>query len=171
MALVLPSPAQLQAYRDGVSDAEALQRAADLFTIATGVSETPVEVVEARMVQTAILDMAWYLQTAHEDREAEFSPFSSERIGSYSYSKMQKAAQEQKSTGVAAFDAAVAYFTEQNRLAIFGTTSEWVFQPGEQFGPSRGADAGVDWDRPTPYTVEGGRIVLDETGQPVLEVD
>ena len=63
MTLVLPSPEDLQRHRDGISDEIALQRAADLFTIATGITDTPDDPLAARLVNLAILDMAWYLQT------------------------------------------------------------------------------------------------------------
>ena len=130
MALVLPSGEELKDYKLGPSDDEAIQMAADLFTMATGVTETPTDPMEQRLVQTAILDMAWYLQVHHEDKEAEFSPFSSEHIGSYSYSKMQQAASQGIKTGVPGFDIAVAYFNAKSGTdtGLFATNTEWVFE-------------------------------------------
>lgn len=130
MALLLPTPDQLEAYKQGINDQEALQLAADLFTVATGVTENPTDPMEARLVNYAVMEMAWYLQVNHEDLEAEFSPFSSERIGSYSYSKMTTAVQKGIATGVPAFDYAVAYFGAQGQPdgTVCGTTTEWVFE-------------------------------------------
>jgi hypothetical protein len=128
MALVLPTPQDLVDYKEGPDDAEALQRAGDLFTLATGITNTPTDPLALRLIEAAILEMAWYLQTNHEDLEAEFSPFSSERIGSYSYSKMQQAAAQGIKTGVPAFDIAVAYFATKDGT-ITSSTTEWVFKP------------------------------------------
>jgi hypothetical protein len=62
-------------------------------------------------MQVGILAMAHaiYVQGG-EDRDAMYSPFSSERIGSYSYSKAMQAVQSRQATMVPEFDAAVAYF-------------------------------------------------------------
>lgn len=126
--LALPSPMELQEFREGVSDAEAIQRAADLFVMATGLkaATTP---LEERIVRVAILEMAWAIGTRHDDMEKEFSPFSSERIGSYSYSKALKSVSSGQSTGISSFDAAVAYFLAL-AMAGSGTDTEWVFKKG-----------------------------------------
>lgn len=130
MALDLPSPSAFTSHKDEMADAEALQRAADLLTLATGITDTPTDPLEARLVSTAILDMAWYLQTRHDDAESTFSPFSSERIGSYSYNKAAEAAKAGDDTGVPGFDTAVAYFNAEKMRALYGTTdSEFVFTP------------------------------------------
>lgn len=151
MGLTLPSGEDLAAHREGFSDTAALQYAADLLTLATGLITTPTDPLAARLVTTAILDMAWYLQVHHDDREAEFSPFSSERIGSYSYSKMAAAAQSKTDTGVAGFDAAVAYLNGLTADAIFAMDTEWVFTKG----------------------FERGRVFcdLDVNGNPILEIE
>ena len=110
--LILPSEMDLENYREGPSDEDSLQHAADLFSMATGITqqEQLASPLERRIVKIAILEMAWALTTRHEDKEAEFSPFTSERIGSYSYSKMQTAVSQGDKTGVDSFDEAVAYF-------------------------------------------------------------
>ena len=56
--------------------------------------------------------MAWQIGTSLEDRDAMFSPFSSERIGSYSYSKMAQAVSKGVKTGVPFFDIAVDYLSQ-----------------------------------------------------------
>jgi len=132
--LILPSPLDLEKYREPPDDATAIQRAADLFTMATGIDKQeeldgPLEV---RIWQQAVLEMAWAITERHEDAEASFSPFNSERIGSYSYSKAQKAVSEGEKTGVSAFDEAVAYFLSKAINGDYGhaVASEWVFKPG-----------------------------------------
>lgn len=145
MALTLPTPQSLQKYKDeGLSDADALSRASDLFTLATGLTSDPTDLFEKRLIRQALLDMAWSLQTVHEDMEENFSPFSGERIGSYSYTKMQQSVAEKRDTGIASFDQAVAYFTSK----AFGgsaivTDSEWVFK---QDGNYDGHLSNVDTD-------------------------
>lgn len=169
MALTLPTPAELIAHRDAVGDGEALQRAADLFQIATGVTDTPTDLFESRLVKQAILDMAWFLQTRHDDQEEAFSPFSSERIGSYSYAKVAAAAKAGEGTGVPAFDAAVSYFNTPAIEDMFAVSSEWVFTEGYHDGrPPREEPV---WDRPLVTVLDGGSLELDEFGNPVLEIE
>lgn len=82
MALDLPTPAELDVLEQPELDEQtAIQMAADLFVMATGVTDTPTDEVGVRMVKNAILEMAWALRTRHGDMEASFSPFSGERIG------------------------------------------------------------------------------------------
>ena len=127
MPLVLPTPEELDAHKVEVTSEQALQQASDLFTIATGISDQPTDLMEQRLVKQAILDMAWFLQDDHENFEAKTSPFSSERIGSYSYVKSQ--AQKKLETGVPGFDAAVEYFKGLED-SVITMDSEWVFLPG-----------------------------------------
>lgn len=130
MSLTLPTPLDLQKHKEGVSDEEALARASDLFRLATGIDRDPDDAFERRLIQQALLDMAWYLQTVHEDLEEQFSPFSGERIGSYSYQKAQAAVNSKQNTGVPGFDTAVAYFLGLAEGGAPSTSSEWVFKPG-----------------------------------------
>lgn len=153
MSLNLPSPEDLGSYRESRSDADAIVQAGDLFTLATGIKETPTDPFEGRLVRWAILDMAWYLTENHENREAEFSPFTSERIGSYSYQKMQQAVQAQADTGVSAFDAAVKYFTQTKEgvaETVIVSSSEWVFRPPFDPHPERHKQH-PDWHDPSGW--------------------
>lgn len=176
MALSLPTPQQLQSHREGVDDAEALQRASDLFRLATGVEDDPTDPFEARLLRLALLDMAWSLQTIHDDMEEKFSPFSGERIGSYSYNKMQTAVNSREATGVPGFDSAVAYFLARDG-GLLSVSSEWVFTQG--YGnenlperntspdPSTGASR---WTSPAPPFEKPptGSIVFDDEGFPLI---
>lgn len=180
MPIVLPTPEELEAHKIEVTPEVALQRASDLFTIATGVVDTPTDLMEQRIVKTAILDMAWYLQDDHENFEAKTSPFQSERIGSYSYVKSMAA--KKLETGVPGFDAAVEYFKSKEDSVITMDT-EWVFLPGYRNGYS-GADGGpMRRHDPNTYSLfpyEGlyPPVQADEDdwmigpdGFPVLEID
>lgn len=137
MALELPTPADLDQLQNvGLTQQQALVQAADLFTLATGVSDTPSDPFEKRLVRDAILQMAWALRARQEDLEAVFSPFSTERIGSYSYSKMVEnwhSAARTKTTGVPLFDSAVAYFNGRKGSATATAVSEQVFKHGESW--------------------------------------
>ena len=167
MALTLPTPADLDAYRAAVSESDALILAADLFTLATGITDTPTDPLENRLVTYAILDMAWFLIEDHDNREAEFSPFSSERIGSYSYSKSQGKIENSESTGVRAFDLAVAYFTEKINGTTTTSDTEWVFVQGYH-----NPEVPVSGTNPdTDYVISGGSITVDADGFPVIEVE
>jgi hypothetical protein len=87
-----------------------LQQAADLMHIATGLTDDPADETAQRILKYGILEMAFALHARAPDREAMYSPFSSERIGSYSYSKAQAAVNEGILTNIPSFDAAVRYF-------------------------------------------------------------
>lgn len=89
----------------------ALQQATDLMVLATGLAADPDDEMHQRIVSYGILDMAWYLYVQTENKDALYTPFSGERIGSYSYSKMQQSAMQGTATGVASFDQAVALIT------------------------------------------------------------
>lgn len=89
-----------------------LQAATDLMELATGIhSDFESNSLEYRVLQRGILDMTWYVGTSMEERDAMFSAFSSERIGSYSYNKASKAAATGLLTGVPFFDLAVAFLS------------------------------------------------------------
>lgn len=169
--LELPLPAELDALEEGLDETTAIQMAADLFTMATGVTDQPTDPMQQRIIKYAILEMAWALTVRHEDMEAIFSPFSGERIGSYSYTKAINAVATGSKTGVPMFDRAVAYFNLLGRSANPNVTSEWVFKQGEKWAanlrhndPFNFGDAswnnsqdpskfGVCWEDPTTETI------------------
>jgi hypothetical protein len=183
MAIALPSPADLQAYREG-SDVSAIQLAADLFVMATGLVETTTD-LEARIVRAAILDMAWAITARHEDREEEFSRFTGERLGSYSYNKAASYVKDGVSTGVTNFDLAVEYFKSlAAESVLFNTDTEWVFakgyqgsspliashDPGNAFLP----DSSLPWPSPPSYIIgtdDDGFDIVIENGDIFIEED
>jgi hypothetical protein len=150
VALDLPTPAELDVLEQPELDEQtAIQMAADLFVMATGLTDTPTDEFGGRMVKTAILEMAWALRTRHGDMEAEFSPFSGERIGSYTYQKASQAVLRrgttQIKTDVPLFDSAVAYFNQKRRLAGINITSEWVFVSGYRCGDDSSRTGITPW--------------------------
>lgn len=88
-----------------------LRDGALLLSLATGISDDPKDAPTQRLVANAIMDMAQYLTIQRENAPSLYTPFSSERIGSYAYDiRMQTARYNQARghpTGVMWFDMAV----------------------------------------------------------------
>jgi hypothetical protein len=107
---------------------DSLQRATDLAQIATGVEDDPTDELAARIMQVGVLAMGHAIFVSSLDRDELYSPFSSERIGSYSYSKAQQAVSASAATGVPEFDQMVRYFAGlETESPAIGVTSEAVF--------------------------------------------
>lgn len=65
-----------------------LRMSADLLILRTGIKKAPdVDTPLGRIVSYGIMDLAWFLGTSQDEWTSMYSPFSSERIGAYSYSK------------------------------------------------------------------------------------
>lgn len=130
MPINLPE-AGLDRYINNPEPGDFLQRATDLFSLATGITTLPSDALEIRIVSTAIYQMAWFLMEDHNNREAYMSNFASERIGSYSYSKGGSSEDENNMYGkVPAFDFAIEYFANKNIKDNSTVTSEHVFEQG-----------------------------------------
>lgn len=86
---------------------QALLQATLLLSLRTGLTEMPEGESEALLAKYAIMDLAnqIYLETPYDQIIAK--PFSSESIGSYSYSKSAQSARRGDSTGSMWFDLAV----------------------------------------------------------------
>lgn len=132
--LTVPSIADLALFQgvNEVTDLRAynmLQQATDLMAMNVGFTEDPVDdEIGLRFLKNGILDMAWKLLVALDNREELYTPYTSERIGSYSYSKMVQAATRGEETGVPFFDTAVQYFANGSvDGSIMGVDSEPVF--------------------------------------------
>jgi len=108
--------------------ADELQQATDLMVLATSLVEDPTDEVGARLVVRGILSMAQALLVRGDDRDKEFSMFSSERIGSYSWTR---AAANGEATGIEDFDRAVEWVNEAGGLNDVFISTERVFtDPG-----------------------------------------
>lgn len=139
MSLTLPTVEDLYRFWGDEADdsdevrAELLiELAANLLWLATGLDDDPEDPRLASLVKLAILDMAIYLYINRDNVTAEYSPFSSERIGSYSYSKAFSRASSSVSsankTGATIFDQLVEYLSYQAMGSW--VSSEYVFEPG-----------------------------------------
>lgn len=104
-----------------------LQQATDLMALATGLEVYPGGRC-SRMMRTGILDMSWALLVGLANRTEQFSPFNSERIGSYSYSKAAAAVLAGDATGVPLFDMGVACVVGSGGGSV-SVSSERVFNP------------------------------------------
>lgn len=108
---------------------DALRRATNLMQLATELDTEPEDTLEVEILREGILAMAhMILITGGEDREAMYAPYSSERIGSYSYSKAAAAVASATQTGVPEFDIAVSLFsTNVDGVNRFNADGEKVF--------------------------------------------
>lgn len=150
MALTIPSTDQFFAFWGDEADTEDdtrattfLNLAAQLLWLATGIDDDPADSRLNNLVQYAICDMAIYLYVTRDDIDANYSPFQSEHVGSYAYSKSYVHVSAQvttgQATGVALFDRVVAYYVDQALNSGSGwTTSEHVFY--QPLGASRGVE-------------------------------
>lgn len=105
---------------------DALQEAADMMEIASGLTADVVGDDRAnRVIKRGIMAMAHALIVWGDDRETQYANYSSEHLGSYSYTKDMKAKALAGDTGVPEFDYAVG------QVSVAGTTglvsSEDVF--------------------------------------------
>lgn len=117
------------------AELSALPQATLLFKIATCRPTYPSDPEEALLARMAILAMADRASLAQKYQEAEASPFQSESLGSYSYSKMSAAASRGEKTGVMWFDLAVDRLgqCEQND-GIAGGGGIEIFEYDGRFG-------------------------------------
>lgn len=111
-----------------VTAANVLQQATDLLFMVTGMGDLPTDARQARLVQYAIMDMAILLYIS--DPSEAYSPYSSERIGSYSYTLKQNA--QKGTTGAFWWDTVVAAIRdgEWNTAVSLVVAGEQVFHQG-----------------------------------------
>ena len=112
----------------------ALQQAADLFWLATSLTEYPPDAQSVRMIKYAMMEMAQYLLVQDDNKTEIFSPYNSERIGSYSYSKLARAdskIQRNIPLGLFWWDKAVNMFATANLAAIWSVSEKVIPQPYE----------------------------------------
>lgn len=108
---------------------EALAQATLLFYLATEIESYPIDTSLATLAKNGILDMADKIYLSQPYKEAVNSPYQSETIGSYSYSKSVQAVKKGDATGVMWFDLAV------NKLKAGGSGIG-----------SSGSIEGMEWD-------------------------
>lgn len=106
MALTPPTVEALGTFRgEPFAEAETaraefvLQQATDALWVTTGLDDPPDDPRAKRLMDYALMELTLWLMAQDEHRDEINSPFSGERIGSYSYQKMQ-AAQRGEATGL-----------------------------------------------------------------------
>lgn len=92
----------------------ALQQAADLLFIATGLEDTPASNFEKRLLSNGVCEMAEALFLQQQYKPTLAAPFQSERIGNYSYSKVKASLDAGVPVGLSFFDEAVQYFMDSD---------------------------------------------------------
>ncbi len=105
-----------------------LAQATDAVWMTTGLEEYPSDERAARITRYAIMQFALWLMAQDEHRDEINSPFSSERIGSYSYSKMQQASRGEE-TGIYWLDMLFSMLRTPTDGTQPWATSENVFNP------------------------------------------
>lgn len=103
---------------------QVLSDSAALMELGTGLSAYPSDTALALVMRNGIMDMAQNLEVIRDNAEELYTPFSSEHIGSYSYSKALTRAQysiaNKLGTGVFWFDQALSHALEYQ---LFGPTA------------------------------------------------
>jgi hypothetical protein len=146
MSLTPPTVADLANFTGRASNtfgdfaSEALTQATLLFYLATDLEEYPTDINLANLAKYGILDMADSLYLSQPYKESTASPFQSETIGSYSYSRLTRSVKKGNDTGVTWFDLAVSKL----RAA------------GSGIGAS-GSIEGMEWDGLEVGSGKGGR--------------
>jgi hypothetical protein len=133
MALVPPTVAELAIFTGRQSDTfsdfavQALAQATLLFYLATELSAYPNTPELEQLARNGILDMADNIYLSQDYREDMASPYQSESIGSYSYSKAIKAVRKGDATGIMWFDLAVNKLKQGTGIGDTGSIQgmEW----------------------------------------------
>ena len=145
-------------FREPYTTASAIPQALLLFKMGTCLASPDALTPEGKqLVDFAILSMADAIGLAAKYAAANANPFSSESIGSYSYSKAAKAVQRGDDTGVMWFDQAVKELSvcdTSDGLAMTGGIE--VFErTGGYFGPGH---TGSNISFLTPADVDASRL-------------
>lgn len=106
----------------------ALAQARLLFVLATGLTDWPTDPDMLLLARFGMLSMSDALFLALKYQQALVKPFSSETIGSYSYSRASGAVANQLPTGVSWFDMAVDYLAVVEGSAVIFNSSISVFE-------------------------------------------
>lgn len=108
-----------------------LQQVTDALWVTTGLDEPPADPRAQRLLNYALMDFALWVMAQEEARDEINSPFSGERIGSYSYQKMQqnvRRVQRGQDTGIYWLDMFFALLVAPQADENW-TSSERVFNP------------------------------------------
>lgn len=123
-----------------------ITQASFLLELATCLNEPPTDQKQLKLWKYAVLDMAMKLYIGADFLTQKWSPFSSESIGSYSYSIAQSKIQNGEQTGSNWFDMAVGSMGVCDLMGGTGASSsggievfehDGVLVPGQHEGNSR----------------------------------
>lgn len=117
---------------------QAMSQAALLLMLRTGISEMPEDDQEATLVSYAIMDLGnqIYLESPYDEILAK--PFSSETIGSYSYSKSAQAAKNGETTGSMWFDLAISQLSALDGSYDVNSSSISMFERNDYYQDANG---------------------------------
>lgn len=131
----------------GTFAAQALAQATLLFSVVTKLSDYPADADLAQLAKNAIMEMADRLYLEQPNAQVKASPFQSETIGSYSYSKGSTfhKAKEGEHTGLFWWDLAIdelrvsdsgflasgSIKTDNGLYVATDTDEKWILGPAE----------------------------------------
>lgn len=96
----------------------ALAQATLLFSVLTKREEYPTDPAARQLMVNAIVELADKIYLDQRYRDVKASPFQSETIGSYTYSKIIANAQKGKPTGLSWWDIAVEELSQVSRSLV-----------------------------------------------------
>ena len=143
---------------EGYSNEDALELASGLLYAAIpclASIESTLTPAQSKIAKFAVLEMAKYIKIEFSAFDSALSPFQSETIGSWSYSKAASAVSAQQSTGVPGFDRAVELLgglCSADGGSVASVTSEQVFKPGFEFYERKRMEQSGVIPRPYPPT-------------------
>lgn len=150
MTLAPPTVADLATFSGRASNTfgefviQALAQATLLFYLATDLTEYPSDANLNTLAKNGILDMADKIYLSQPYREASASPYQSETIGSYSYSKAVNAVKKGDATGVMWFDLAVNKLkSDSSRIGATGSIQGMEWDGIETTGDGRSKIVGA----------------------------
>jgi hypothetical protein len=137
---------------------EAIVQATLLFQLGTCLKDFPDNAMDAATARYAILYMAEAIEGVQKYQEVLRNPFSSETIGSYSYSKLSTAVSAGLPTGISWFDIAIGRLGVchlENHIPMSGGWN--VFEENKEAHDGYGVFLGPDDQSPDtwgPNTIE-----------------
>lgn len=106
-----------------------ISMAALLLRLATGLTDVPADADKALLAKAGVLSYADHIILQQPFAKAMASPFNSESLGSYSYSKSAAGVQKGEATGVYWFDLAVSLLkVSSEKDSVLGSGGVEVFE-------------------------------------------
>jgi hypothetical protein len=141
---------------------EALSQATLLMYLATELASYPTDPELSKLTKYGIMDMADKIYLSQPYQEASASPYQSETIGSYSYSKAVAAVKKGNDTGVMWFDLAISKVSTGSAIGSTGSIQGMEFD---------GLGVSVATGRPKIVGGSGRAVDLDSSGAWAWSID